>query len=623
MSYVAPQDWKPSQGITIEGSALDIVKSTSSLSVLAGPGSGKTELLAQRAMYLLKTGACPPPKRILAVAFKVDAARNLQERVNERCDELEARRFESLTLHGFAKRLLDQFLEALPENLRPSPDYSILFPNRDIWDDFGNKHTAEIPEVRNYNNDRLSKIVHSTVPDLDGADTTIEESLRKLWWLDCLNRGRTSNLTFDMIMLLAIKILQTQPTVLAAVRQTYSYVFLDEFQDVTNLQYSLIKAAFWESGTIITAVGDSNQAIMRWAGALPDIFSKFNENFQSDSRKLSYNFRSNARIVELINSLAGGFEDDFVATVAARKNDPVPENAVEGWVFDTRDDEGIHIADYIKSMLEADLNLVPEDFVILARMRVNDVEKRLEGAFSNQGLKLRNEARNVGNVAIQDLTKEPIFRFLVSALKMANDVRDGNPFQQCRDIIANIQGLDISTDKGISASLTAVQTIVLNVQEISKAAFPKDVGGEIIANMLLSEERKTEFSRAYNDYRNRKYLDDVVRAFGTFFDECAKDAEDWETLISSMEGRGVVKLMTIHKSKGLEYHTVFFVEFNDESFWGNDDDVNVFFVALSRAREAIKFSFTRDSRGASNIKKMAEQLEAAAVEFKDMSPGNG
>ena len=107
----------------------------------------------------------------------------------------------------------------------------------------------------------------------------------------------------------------------------------------------------------------------------------------------------------------------------------------------------------------------------------------------------------------------------------------------------------------------------------------------------------------------------VIAGFRAFFDECREDANSWSECISNMEGAESVRLMTIHKSKGLEYHTVVFVEFNDDAFWGNDDDINVFFVALSRARERVYFSFTQDSKGASNIKGFAEKLESANVSF--------
>ena len=145
--FVSQENWRPTPGISLEGTALEVVKSPASMSVLAGPGAGKTELLAQRAVYLLSTGLCPPPKRILAIAFKVDAARNLQDRVHQRTEPVAAKRFESLTLHAFAKRTLDQFREALKPSLRPSANYKIIFPNRDSWAAFQQKHGDDHPEV--------------------------------------------------------------------------------------------------------------------------------------------------------------------------------------------------------------------------------------------------------------------------------------------------------------------------------------------------------------------------------------------------------------------------------------------------------------------------------------------
>ncbi len=73
------------------------------------------------------------------------------------------------------------------------------------------------------------------------------------------------------------------------------------------------------------------------------------------------------------------------------------------------------------------------------------------------------------------------------------------------------------------------------------------------------------------------------------------------------------------RRKGLEYHTVIFVELNDDAFWKNADDVNVFFVALSRARERIRFSLTRDSKGFSNVMPFLESLQKAGVVFENVT----
>jgi len=466
MTYILPDEWKPSPKIRIEGNALDIVRSSSSMSVLAGPGAGKTELLAQRAAYLLTTGLCPPPRRILAISFKVDAARNLQERVSDRCDLVQAKRFESLTLDAFAKRIVDQFLEALSAHLRPTPDYKIIFPNRDIWEDFGNNHSDDYPAIRGKNNKQLEEIAHSSIPISQLEDATTEEQqIQWAWWHDQIS-AKPSCLTFDMIKLLAVQILQSHDSILSALRQTYSYVFLDEFQDVTQRQYELIKVGFCGSNSALTAVGDSNQAIMRWAGARADIFNQFEADFDATDKRLLFNFRSNSRIVKLINDLTATFDDNFIPTECARQDDPVPEDAVECWVFETRQDEGEFIASYVAEELKKNSDLKPTDFVILARLRVNDVEDRVKADFQEQGLKIRNEARQVGGIAIQDLVKEKTYIFLLSALKLAVNVRKGQPFQECRNTIADVRGSDLNSDKGHSDSLTAVRNLISELKDL-------------------------------------------------------------------------------------------------------------------------------------------------------------
>ena len=82
---ITPQDWEPVDGLTLEPNALEAAKEIErSLALTAGPGAGKTEMLAQRADFLFRTGTCPYPKRILAISFKVDASRNLKQRIKTR-----------------------------------------------------------------------------------------------------------------------------------------------------------------------------------------------------------------------------------------------------------------------------------------------------------------------------------------------------------------------------------------------------------------------------------------------------------------------------------------------------------------------------------------------------------
>ena len=622
MTYINAEEWQPSPGIRIGETALDIVKSGMSVSVMAGPGAGKTELLAQRATFLLTTALCPPPRRILAIAFKVDAARNLSDRVSKRCGSTQSRRFESLTLDAFAKRIVDQFLEGLPLQWRPSPNYRIMFPNQDTWEQFRSSNADECPQVRNKEDWQLNELVRKGIPDFDPDDVvTANQKIQLLWWQQQIGAS-PSRLTFDMIKSMATCILRRQPSILSALRHTYSHVFLDEFQDVTGLQYRLVQAAFLGSSAILTAVGDTNQAIMRWAGAKRDIFTQFDEDFGASREHLLFNFRSNSRIVELINALAATIDDDCVLTECARQDDAIPENAVQGWVFSTRKAEGEYLASFIAGELQSNEDLKPSDFVILTKILANNVEARIEKVFGEKGLKLRNEARSVGGIAIQDLVKDKAYSFFLASVKLAVNVRDGRPFQDCRNTIADVRGLDLSSDKGHGDSLKAVRLLIGELAEMLDGRIPSEVTGRQVTDLILNHVEHRELKRAYREYIGGERLDSAISGFETLLDECSRTAASWSECISDMEGVNSVRLMTIHKSKGLEYHTVFFVEFNDNAFWGKEGEINVFFVALSRARERVYFSFCKDSKGWNNIRPMIKQLKSANVSFGRPSRDN-
>lgn len=178
--------WLPADGLILEKNALLAVKELGqSLALTAGPGAGKTEVLAQRADFLLRTGESRYPKRILAISFKVDASKNLKQRVQKRCGFELASRFDSYTFHGFAKRIIDRFRPVLQGADYLEPGYKIG-----------------------------TQFVHG------------------------------KQIKFDQLIPLAIKVLSSSKVARNALCQTYSDVFLDEFQDCTTEQYALLHLIF-------------------------------------------------------------------------------------------------------------------------------------------------------------------------------------------------------------------------------------------------------------------------------------------------------------------------------------------------------------------------------------------
>ena len=134
-----PAEWRPTGISELEEAAWEVLRSWSNKVVIAGPGAGKTELLAQRACYLLQTGIVRSGRRILAISYKRDAAKNLKDRVGQRCDAEDAVRFDSLTFDAFSKGLLDRFYPALAESWKPSADYEILLRPLQTFRDFLDK----------------------------------------------------------------------------------------------------------------------------------------------------------------------------------------------------------------------------------------------------------------------------------------------------------------------------------------------------------------------------------------------------------------------------------------------------------------------------------------------------
>ena len=244
--------WVPSDNLKLEPNALVAATEIErNLALTAGPGAGKTEMLAQRADFLLRTGTCRYPIRILAISFKVDASQNLKARVRNRCGSELAARFDSHTFHAFAKRIIDRFRLALTGRDALDLDYSI--------------GPARI---------------------------------------------QRQSITFADMVPLAVTIVETSEIARNAIRQTYSHVFLDEFQDCTKEQYRLITACFLGTGAKLVAVGDTKQRIMGWAGALEGIFKTYAADFNAKPLNLYQNFRSAPRLAAELSrmvELAAGY----------------------------------------------------------------------------------------------------------------------------------------------------------------------------------------------------------------------------------------------------------------------------------------------------------------------------
>ncbi|MFK4875272.1 UvrD-helicase domain-containing protein [Novosphingobium sp. ZW T3_23] len=596
MVYVTPANWRP-QGIAdLEPRAWKALRETDrSVCVTAGAGAGKTEFLAQKATYLLQTGLCPAPQRILAISFKRDAARNLADRVAARCPPEQARRFVSMTFDAFTKHLLDHFGAAIPADLRPPADYEITFLTSDQLRNF--LRNVDAPNV---DPDRLDRAVAGTSLPLDTAGLKPRTlQILQAFWTAMYEEFDQCQLTFPMINRLVGLALRTNPMLRRALRSTYPIVLLDEFQDTTTPQYDLLQQIFDMRQTIFTAVGDDKQKIMGWAGAMDGAFNTFAKDTNAKRISLLCNWRSHAELVQIQHIIAARI-DPQVEPADARGRRIVDGHISAIWVSRTREEEVTALADWIAAEIAA--GLPAHDIAILARKRVDRVEKALASALAERGIALRNLARNLGAIALQDLLAEELTTILLAFLRLGAKRRDPAAWALAQESLLRLEtSLDADDERAQRKVADRVVAIAATLRQAMSTAPVSPVGAKAIVSLLGDEIGLGALRRASFSYQREAEFTRVVDGINMLLTESTAEAGTWSEALDRFEGIDQIALMTVHKSKGLEFHTMIFFGL-DNSSWaslkpGADEELNAFFVAFTRAAQRAFFTCCEERGG--------------------------
>lgn len=524
---IPPEDWSPADGITLEPNALRAVRDqAANVVVAAGPGAGKTELLAQRADFLLTTGGCRYPRHILAISFKVDAARNIRERVRTRCGYQLAARFDSFTFHAFAKRIVD--------------NYRVLLTGKDALD----------------------------------ADYT----------LDAFDRVPRKQITFDDLVPLAIDILQESPHARNAIRQTYSHVFLDEFQDATRNQYALLKEAFLGGDVVLTAVGDVKQRIMRWAGALDGIMQTFAADFAAHPLTLYQNFRSAPVLRRMQNRMVQVMDPPAAVLVSELAGDG---GSVEVISFATAQDEAEAIASRIEAWLAE--GVPPSEIAVLVRQQPHLVCAQLIAELTARGIASRNEQ------ARQDLTAEPAAAVILNLIRVLADDRRSAAYEHLMRLITRTS---LTEEMALRSARAASRFLTAKREQLREGAAPRSSSGEwkTVINEFLELITRPVLHALSPEYRRGRRLDQIIdQTVEAFQQELGKDGDPLAALMRLSED-DAVRIINIHKCKGLEFEKVVVFGVEEELFWGDriDDKRAEFFVAISRAKHELILTWAQN-----------------------------
>lgn len=584
MKHVKVDEWMPLDGIILETAAFEAVMADKNILVSAGPGAGKTELLAQKASLLLQTNTCVEPKKILAISFKKDAAANLLDRVSKRCGDEAKDRFVSLTYDAFFKSLLDRFRTALPEEYRPHADYDIQNEQALIAAFEDKLKCQSYLFMNSAQKKRQCEAYLKRIKSLP-VDYDLLESWDRLIHG---NKGFKASLTFRIINILAEYIIKTNIKIKKALCNTYSHVFLDEFQDTTDLQYQFITSCFKDSKVKITAVGDVKQRIMGWAGAKRDIFEVFIHDFDADYKKLIMNHRSAPRLIELQKQMYQSLQENGTSIQSSEK-----WKEGEGVVilYDAKDEKkeaelvGKDIIEKIRSGVKC------SEICLLSKQKPESYVAEIIKYLNEQGVAARIESE------YQDLLKESVVMFILSVIKCSYNRHDADSYET---VINELIELNICNENVAEKYFESLESLNKLFDDISGRLY-RGISVESliqIIDQILNFVGIAVIKKYKPEYGQGNYLEEIINKFKTLFCKAVANNRTISEIINNFMGVNCISAMTIHKSKGLEYQAVYFIGLEDAAFWNfknqPEEDRCAFFVAISRAKQYLAFTFCRE-----------------------------
>ena len=419
--------------------------------VIAGAGSGKTETMTQRVLWLVANGVVRPDE-ILGLTFTRKAAGELHSRIRRRLRQLRKAGLlpvdnfgpldiavEIATYHSYAGRtlaqhgirigidadiaplgeaaaweLFSQIVAEFPETQYPltkSPN-SIVDAVISLSSQIS-EHDQHPEAVRSLTNELLEKFAsvdrRKDNEELRKAIATAQERLSILPMVEAADRKRHSEgrLTFDDQMSLAATLVTTIPEISVNERSRYKVVLLDEYQDTSQSQVRFLSALFGSAGRsafAVTAVGDPHQAIYGWRGASADTLDRFASDFTDKESAsacqrftLLTSWRNDRKVLDFANHIVDQLTAKSGAYGRARGVDRLAlgpkaaDGALLAGRYLTARDEAVAIANHFAQLWHDPARLeLPEDerSSFAVLLRAKSYIPEIEAALREAGLEV-------------------------------------------------------------------------------------------------------------------------------------------------------------------------------------------------------------------------------------------
>lgn len=612
------------------------------LMILAGAGTGKTRVITYRIAHMLDKGLLPT--QIAAVTFTNKAAREMKERLTALCtNSLKGLRVG--TFHSFCLQLLRTNAEAagLHERFSLAGTSDQLDLIRRSLEENHWQGQYKPDEILN----RISKAKNLLLTPDDICDSekfTFDdddpELLAKVY--EVYERQLTLHrvIDFDDCMLKTVKMLEKNPIVKEQIHKQLSHLLVDEFQDTNFAQLKVLELLAGDKHNVC-AVGDDDQSIYSWRGAMTETIDHFEELFPGTKLiKLEQNYRCSNIILNAANHVIRNNNNRKCKTLWSQDNDQTnimvsshqDDNAEARWIA-------------AKCFGLLGQGYKGKDIVIL--YRANAQARSLEVNLREHGL----HYKVFGGSSFFE--RKEVKDFL-AYFKLSLDCHDRMSFW--RVINTPPRGIGLKTlekieEKALENDISpfeALQSKELNLPLKTRAAADEfsnllkkhsswpivsldDLekrANEIINSFGLKEDIKLKTS---HEGARRRKLESISRLPKWIRQMGERQIEDKgqlnlidlldDLMLSDDKSQNEdlnhekqISLMTVHASKGLEFPAVFVCGLEEELFphknslttpLGLDEERRLFYVAITRAKKCLNLSYARERY--SNFQKQSKK----------------
>lgn len=587
--------------------------------IIAGAGSGKTRVLTTRIAWLIESGLAWPNK-ILAITFTNKAANEMKERVRRLLLDQGGQVWIS-TIHSLCVRILREDIPCLgyPRNFTVMDQDDQKAVLKEAYKEFNlDKQTYSFASMLDYiANNKAAEISAERAYMLAG---TIEKEKNKAKVYEYyLNRQhKLYALDFDDLLLKTVKLFESFQEPLEKWRKRFSYIHVDEFQDIDEIQYKLIKLLCGTENSLYV-VGDPDQTIYTWRGADVNIIMNFENDFSPlETIILNENYRSTPEILNGANSVIQynkyRVEKELYTSNSSKEKITHYTSASEEY-------EARWIANKIIELHKNGKEY--RDIAILYRS--NYLSRALEKGLLDGhipyiifgGIKFYERAEIKDALCYLRMIEQADD---LAFLRIINNPRRGIGNKTLDTILAKAKEEDLSmyeVVKKYSLFSGKVQSSLDNfVRMVEKwRSLKKDTDISKLLERVLEDSgyrKMLEEDKETERLENLKELINDVQSFSANYPESTLD--EYLQLVSLYGSRAeeesgqAVSLMTIHAAKGLEFDVVFVAEMSEGIFpsdrsmqdglKGIEEERRLAYVAMTRAKEKL---YLTDAGGFSYI----------------------